>query len=451
MIAGSQIERRLDEWLASQASSAGSGDVLRAVAGRVATTGQQRYVTQRLFGDHLGRSYQLRLALAVAGLIVGLLGAVVVGAALLRREPPVPQPTPAARNGVIAFAADGKAGDNFEGTEFDRNGDRDLYFVELGGRPKRVIGSGSDGWSQRCPTFLAGGRQLAYLELKLSSVATLGLPVASGLPFPSGQTPPPAPPPPTSGSPLWAVVVVDLDEDGTPEGEMARVEIPVWGMSCPAWSADGKRFVYSAGVEGAGALWVSTTDGQHKRLLTTSDAYVRAIDWSPDSKTIAVADVDGVALVPVDGGGVTTIPVKEPTSVAWSTAGTLLAYGAGSEIRVVREDGTQVAAITDAKPDAGVAWSPDGQWLATLDGARGLVRLRVSDNTSEHLPVTGFAFDGIHGWSPDGEWALMGYGGVDTPASLVAVPWDGALEPVVLFAPTFAIRGRYVDWQAVYP
>ncbi len=74
MIAGSPIERRLDDWLASQASSAGSGDVLRAVAGRVATTGQQRYVTQRVFGDHLGRSYQLRLALAVAGLIVGLLG-----------------------------------------------------------------------------------------------------------------------------------------------------------------------------------------------------------------------------------------------------------------------------------------------------------------------------------------------------------------------------------------
>jgi WD40 repeat protein len=286
---------------------------------------------------------------------------------------------------------------------------------------------------------------LAYLELKILSAAT------SNLPFPADQTPPPAAPTPTSGTPLWAVVVADLDEDGSPTDETARVEIPVWGMSCPAWSPDGTQFAYSAGVEGAGTLWVSTLDGRRRDLMPTSDARVRAIDWSPDGKTIAVADVDRIALVPGDGDPVTTISVAEPTSVAWSPAGTLLAYGAGPDVWVVRTDGTEVAAINGAWPDAGVAWSPDGQWLATLDGTRGLVRLRVSDNTAERLPLDGFNFDGIHGWSPDGKWMLLGYGGVDTPASLVAVPWDRAQRPVVLFAPTFAVRGIYVDWQGVSP
>jgi len=69
-------DRPVADWLRGQASSAGSERVLASTLARVATTSQERYVTQRLFGDRLGRSTTLRVALIAATAVLLLAGAV---------------------------------------------------------------------------------------------------------------------------------------------------------------------------------------------------------------------------------------------------------------------------------------------------------------------------------------------------------------------------------------
>ena len=49
---------------------------------------------------------------------------------------------------------------------------------------------------------------------------------------------------------------------------------------------------------------------------------------------------------------------------AWSPVADLIAYGSGSEVRLVRSDGTPVRAVaSDAGRVKWMEWSPDGRWL----------------------------------------------------------------------------------------
>ena len=334
MTASSQAERRLIDWLSGQADSTGADRVLHDALTRVAGAGQERYVTQRLFGDEVGRSYRLRTALAIAVLAVARLGAVVVGAALLRRVPPPPEPPPVASNGLIAFSANGEAGDHLEGTTVSRSGDQDIYVVDAGLAPRRIVGTGVDGWHQMCPAFLAGGRQLAYLELEISSLAR------SQVPVPAGETPPPPPPTPTSQTPIWAIVVVEFDE-GNPGAQLARVVVEASSMSCPTWASNGRQFAYTAPV--GSIFWISTLDGSREQLLANGAYDIGAIDLSPDGTTLAIADVTGqrVGLLPVDGGETTWIAAPDVSSVAWSPNGRQIAAGAGRDDRNLRRSWLQ--------------------------------------------------------------------------------------------------------------
>jgi hypothetical protein len=90
MNARHELEPIVADWLRSEAVAAGSDRVLAAALAEIETVGQERYVTQRLFGD-LGRSRRLRWAMLVVLALLALAGgiAIVASGLLPPRTPPI--------------------------------------------------------------------------------------------------------------------------------------------------------------------------------------------------------------------------------------------------------------------------------------------------------------------------------------------------------------------------
>ncbi|HSL34360.1 MAG TPA: hypothetical protein VK871_11965, partial [Candidatus Limnocylindrales bacterium] len=89
MNARPELERIVTDWLQAEATTAGPDRLLTATLARVAVTGQERHVTQRLFGERLGRSPQLRWALLLAATIVALLAVAAIVGGLQAKPAPV--------------------------------------------------------------------------------------------------------------------------------------------------------------------------------------------------------------------------------------------------------------------------------------------------------------------------------------------------------------------------
>ena len=144
------------------------------------------------------------------------------------------------------------------------------------------------------------------------------------------------------------------------DGDDASVVVEGQARS-PTWSPDGQKiaFVRVSGDDCCLAVWMMNADGTGQRQLTTPLAvgwlYGR-IAWSPDGLGIAYVDGSGVQIVRVDGSGSRRIVPRWDLSLDWT-------YEAGV---------------------SGVAWSPDGKWLAVDVYAGGLQRTATG-----FLPVDG--------------------------------------------------------------
>jgi WD40 repeat protein len=143
-----------------------------------------------------------------------------------------------------------------------------------------------------------------------------------------------------------------------------------------AWSPDGQT-IASGDLEGNIYLWDVTT-GQARLVLTEQNPSEHARDvngltWSPDSNILASAHPDGQIQLwdSATGQMLRAVAAHNPpaSDVAWSPSGEFLA-SIGHEDRRVRlwnpDTGRLYAeARHDSLPEWSISWSPDGNWIAS--------------------------------------------------------------------------------------
>ena len=157
-----------------------------------------------------------------------------------------------------------------------------------------------------------------------------------------------------------------------------------------SWSPDGSKLAFTGGWYGE-SLSVTNADGTRSKDIANGVRLGRPA-WSPDGRKILFARYgsgSAVYVIDADGSNEAAL-VKDASEAIWSPDGTRIAYRAGNgpltKVVVADADGTNPQALTDYGPFGELAWSPDGQWIAFPEGTQ-LMVIRP-DGTGEHVADT---------------------------------------------------------------
>jgi len=187
---------------------------------------------------------------------------------------------------------------------------------------------------------------------------------------------------PESSAKVWIV-----EPGGTPRKFLPGSVAPdAW----PRLSPDGKWIYF---VRGGNSLWRARVDGTSLDSLTdmTPQRTYRAPTISPDGRSVAIEDTQGVKIVDVTTKASRMLPVVcgEPR---YSPDGTSFACRDSSTVSTVRTDGTNphtVVFYDDYRLEdflTGVDWSPDGKWILAWVSGPGYVLFEVS--SGRLIPLT---------------------------------------------------------------
>jgi TolB protein len=256
------------------------------------------------------------------------------------------------------------------------------------------------------------------------------------------------------------------------EGEnLKRLTDNVTGDTGPAFSADGKKIVYSGGRRAPGSysadLFVMKANGSDKTRLTkerqipgssTADDLQPA--FSPSGRKIAfVRKGQGtnsdIYTIKTDGTNpkrLVDIPNFEYYSggqPAWSPSGNKIAFFSGVEddysIETIAPDGTGRNPVTEGYAPN---WSPDGSKIAfhrSADGFESRILVAKADGTDEiALPAVGGAYDSEPAFSPGGGKVVFA-SDRDGDYDLYIAKADGSDEPQRLT--NYPGDERSPDWQ----
>ena len=224
------------------------------------------------------------------------------------------------------------------------------------------------------------------------------------------------------------VYVVELNDDGTPNGQPERVTTGLNPHTISV-SRDGRSLAYSTllrqqnvwSIEIPRGEPVSGYDGVP---VTTGRQVIEGLAVSPDGRSLAFdsnrSGNQDVYVQPLEGGPpvqVTDHPADEFVK-GWSPDGQWLAghgfRNGNRDVYVVRADGTGYQIVHDAPtheryPD----WSPDGQSLvfqSDIEGGTSLFMTSRGDGSTWSEPRL-LTRGGYARWSPDGSLIARSFGG----------------------------------------
>jgi Tol biopolymer transport system component len=182
-----------------------------------------------------------------------------------------------------------------------------------------------------------------------------------------------------------------------------------------AWSPDGSRIAFTRCSAGSCDISIMNADGSGEERLTHAER-PGAWDptWSPDGRSISVAEIGGIVVMSAEGRfqkRVTNGPADDDNP-EWSPGGSQIAFDGSrglwdGDIYVVDSDGTGMTNLTDSQPlDSNPSWSPDGRQIAFMRRRNKHVQARLfvmsADGSSQtNLRAIGDTYS-RPSWSPDG-------------------------------------------------
>jgi dipeptidyl aminopeptidase/acylaminoacyl peptidase len=204
------------------------------------------------------------------------------------------------------------------------------------------------------------------------------------------------------------------------------------GVGGPAWSPDGREFVFTTNLTGRMNLWKVAASGGWPIQLTESDDRQFGAVWSPDGKWIVfVQDAGGGEIfdlyaVSAEGGeavNVTETPDISETGPRWSPDGRTLAISyrpkdsSNSDVALLDWTSRKVRKLTNEQTKnrewSEAVWSPDGKTIYADRGNAGgtdsdVYRIDVASGRLENLtPHTGEINYSVSSVSPDGKTLLV--------------------------------------------
>jgi Tol biopolymer transport system component/tRNA A-37 threonylcarbamoyl transferase component Bud32 len=214
--------------------------------------------------------------------------------------------------------------------------------------------------------------------------------------------------------------------DGSEKLQLTR---PPLSPGNPAWSADGKKILFSGYDPGKneGAYVVAAEGGAPQQLFVHSDFFVLFPQWAPDGKSIVFQDnhlkgssneQNEIEMLDIQTGKASAIPGSESLiDPALSPDGHFLAATTSDRLKLMLFDFATQKWTELVKTDIGaVNWTRDGKYLY-FDSGSGLdpaiSRLRIADRKLER--VTGlkdfrrveFSYYPWSGLTPDGAPLLL--------------------------------------------
>jgi Tol biopolymer transport system component len=238
------------------------------------------------------------------------------------------------------------------------------------------------------------------------------------------------------------VGIYTIDQDGSNEQRIFHPKFDDAPLAS-AWSPSGTRVAFVA----PGGLWTMSASGQQRRRLTKGNGDTLAPSWSPDGKQIAFVDRvtphgsnyalyvigrNGKGLKRIVGGArYQNNPTWSPsgklimfergnmlwtvkpngrgqkrlaagTSPSWSPDGKNVAFSRNGDLWTMKAGGAGAHKIADVPSStAGIAWSPDGRWIAYAVADRGDVMLVHPDGTdATQLTDEADLFHSEPAWQP---------------------------------------------------
>jgi len=224
-----------------------------------------------------------------------------------------------------------------------------------------------------------------------------------------------------------------------------------------------------------GDVYLAEPDGGHARVVLHQEGFeYSTVAWSPNGATLAIDGGSGVVVLNGTTGKATYVGGSNPV---WSPDGGELAVldreAGETHLRIVEAASMSSRAAYPFGAIGGMAWSPNGRWIAATGGvdAKSIVRIDVASGEVVQIEGPSGHLDAAReiSWSPDSlHVAFVRYGGGNGSASslsgcgdslqcrvdVVMADADGANAVIVNRAhgqadlPSWSPDGRWLAFRA---